>query len=237
MYTRPRNGRAYTAVGFRKAAPKVYVAAPGGYRPRTYRAYRRTPYRSYQVTRGYPRGTQGEFKSVDTTIAVNSDTTGAIVLLNGIARGDDINERTGRQVTLRSVQLSLTFGVVSGTGIDQYQRYMVVLDHQPNGAALAITDVLDGVTVTHQRNLNNRKRFTVLMDKHYSLNASAESGSRRVSQMYRRLNTVVDFNGGDAGTIADITTNSVYFISIGSVAAGATAGSVIGTARIRYTDM
>ena len=39
------------------------------------------------------------------------DYTGApiIKLLNGIARGDDINERNGRQVIMKSVQINMVF--------------------------------------------------------------------------------------------------------------------------------
>jgi len=74
------------------------------------------------------------------------------------------------------------------------------------------------------------------MDKKFQLNASGESGSERMFKFYRRLAHPVTFNSGDAGTVADITTGSLYLIYIGSIAAGATAGSIVGHCRIRYSD-
>ena len=53
---------------------------------------------------------------------------------------------------------------------------------------------------------------------------------------YRRLNHPVTFNAGDAGTVADITTGSLYFLVVGSEAAGATAGTVSGRVRVRFDD-
>lgn len=188
-----------------------------------------------RATRGLQLAT-GEFKAIDTVVSVAADTTSAVTLLNGCARGDDINERTGREVVMRSIQLCVRATVTAGTGIDQWHRYIVVYDRQTNGAALTFANVISALDVSAPRNLENRRRFTILMDKKFHLNATAESGSQRLISYYRRLRHPITFNNGDAGTVADITTGSLYLITYGSVAAGQTAGSAYGVVRVRYED-
>jgi len=180
---------------------------------------------------------QGEFKSVDLVHDTVSTATGTSVnLLNGIARGDEINERIGREVTMRSIQVKGNCHVTAGTGVDQIHRVMIIYDRQTNAAALTAAQVLVAVGVDQPRNLENRKRFKILFDRSFALNASGKPGSYRTWQFYRRLAHPVTFNAGDAGTVADITTGSLYFVTIGTELAGATAGQTTYSCRIRYTD-
>lgn len=191
----------------------------------------------HRVVRGYPYGTRAELKAVDTTISQVADTTGAVTLLNGIARGDDINQRVGRRVRLASLQASIVNYVTPTTGIDQTHRCLIVYDKQSNGVAPAITDVLVSASTVAMPNLDNRQRFVILYDKLMHLNASAEPGSMVAFKISKRLPYGVQFNSGDAGTVADIQTGGLFFITIGSVAAGGTAGTFSGRIRVRYTDM
>jgi len=179
---------------------------------------------------------QGEFKCVDVLCGGAVDTTTAVDLVNGIARGDELDQRIGRELTMRSVQIDMVTKATAGTGIAQQHRILLVYDRQTNATALTAVQVLTGATVYSPRNLENRRRFKILMDKKFQLNASGESGSERMFKFYRRLAHPVTFNSGDAGTVADITTGSLYLIYIGSIAAGATAGSIVGHCRIRYSD-
>lgn len=198
--------------------------------------------RAADVVMGTNRATRGlilspgEFKSVDTAVVGAVDSTGSVTLINGIARGDDINERDGREVTMKSIQCTVQLYVTDTTGLDQSQRILVVYDKQTNAAAPAVTDILTAATVFSPRNLENRKRFTVLMDRCYTLNASAESGSSRLFKWYRRLRHPITFNSGNAGTVADIVTGGLYVVLIGNRAAGATAGAIDSYFRVRYLD-
>lgn len=164
-------------------------------------------------------------KAVTVAVSTAANTTGAITLLNGIAPGTDIDQRLGRAVIMDELQLILTDNVTAGSGIDQYHRLMLVLDRQPNGAALAILDVLDVVATNSHPNLANRSRFLILKDELHPLNAAAEPGSFRSYRWQFPLRTRITFNAGVAGTVADIATNSLYFICIGSAVAGVTAGA------------
>lgn len=159
------------------------------------------------------------------------------MLLNGCAPGSALNQRVGRHINMIRAEFSTRTGVTATTGIDQDARFLVVLDKQPNGDAPAVTDILDAVTALSQPNLAYSERFKILADRVFELNASAEPGSRRYVRMTVPLNKVVTYNSGTAGTIADISTNSLYFVQIGSVAAGATAGNVYGQCRLRFSDV
>jgi hypothetical protein len=137
---------------------------------------------------------------------------------------------------MKHIKYHLLGSVTAGTGIDQSHRLLIVLDRQPNGAAPAINDILTGGT-TSQYNLSNQLRFAILMDERYYLNASGEPGAGAVFDGKIGVGAIEQFNSGTAGTVADITTNSLYLLVLGTVVAGATAGTVAGSIRYRFTDM
>ena len=95
----------------------------------------------------------GEFKSVDTVLSQPIDQTGAVTLVNGIARGDEINERNGRELTMRSIQFNARAYATSGTGSDQIGRVLIVYDRQTNAAALTGAQVLASFDTNSPRNL------------------------------------------------------------------------------------
>lgn len=184
------------------------------------------------------REDSGEFKSVDVSANLAADTTSAVQLLNGIARGDEINERTGREVMMRSIQLNVLFKSTIATGVDQQQRLLIVYDRQTNATACTMAQVVSAVSLLSPRNLENRRRFKILFDELVviSQTVAAEEGNQKIKRFYRRLRHPVTFNSGDAGTVADITTGSLYAIAYGSEAAGVTAGTITINSRIRYQD-
>lgn len=184
---------------------------------------------------------QGEWKYVDTVVSQAADSTGAMTLLNGLVPGTGASQRIGMKVALRSIEFKGQVRVTAATGADQIQRYIVLLDRQANGAApAALTDFLNGAGVYYSlRNLANRRRFKAIHDRMFSLNATGEPDSQRCWKFYIKFRKpiTVEFNAGNAGTVADIVTNSLYFISLGQAPAGATAGSILGYCRLRYTDL
>jgi len=192
--------------------------------------------------RGLMRSSRSEWKSVETYVTPVTGYDGAancLALVNPIARGDDINERTGRQVIMKSVEFRADVQV-DAAGVDQTARVLLVYDKQTNASALTAAQVFHGAEAAHRpfqmRNLENRSRFTCLMDKTVVLNAAGESGSKRSIKFYRKLNLPVTFNNGDGAGVADIVTGSLYIIATGTEAAGATDGSVVGYCRVRYED-
>lgn len=178
---------------------------------------------------------RGELKAKDTSASMDMDTTGTRTLLNGIARGDDIADRTGRQINMRSIELRC-FVTGNAAAVDQHVRLLVVYDRQTNAAQAAATDVLVTNEPRSLKTLENRERFVILVDKQLYLNAAAEPGTARVFKMYRRMNLPTTFNSGDAGTVADITTGSLFAMSVGNQAPGNTAATCYVNARLRYQD-
>lgn len=177
-----------------------------------------------------------ELKASDTSVSLATDTTGAILLVNGLVPGVALNERIARLVHADKLTLRLAAAATAATGVDQIHRVMVVMDKQPNGVALAITDVVDSVNTAALLNLSNQARFKILYDRRFYLNASGEPGSLQLITDTLRLHSTVQFNAGVAGTVADITTNSIYLITIGNVVAGVGAGTVSGRVRFRFYD-
>ena len=205
-----------------------YITAPYTAK-RTYSVKRRPTYR-----KRYNKSI--EFKTIDVALDVVSDSTGSITLLNGLIRGTDYTNRIGRKVTLRSIEIKGQNYVTPGTGVDQNQRVLIVHDRDPTGVLPAITDILTAVTPVALRNLDNRTRFNILLDKRFQLNATAESMSTRLWKYYKRFYKMMDFNGNNFGDIRDITQGAIYYVSLGNKAAGVTAGSSLANVRIRYTD-
>jgi hypothetical protein len=189
---------------------------------------------SFRVSRGSSQKSLTA-KAVDVVTASAVNTTGVLVLLNGLAPGTAINQRLGQRTHFTSGALDVNSTVTATTGTDQFSRFLVVLDKQPNGAAFAITDVLTAVSVIAPINLSNRNRFVVYVDQKFHLNASAEPGSQK-SFHCRMPAFVTSYNTGTAGTIADITTNALYFVAIGDNVAGVTAASDTIVSRLFFRD-
>jgi len=175
---------------------------------------------------------------LDTAATYAVDSAGSLALLNGLVPGTGATERIGQKITIRSLELRAYNYVTPATGEDQLHRMLIVLDRQTNAAALTIAGVLQSANVYSPRNLQNRKRFKILYDKMFNLNAAAEPGSRRALKMYMKLRRpiIADYNTGNAGTVADIVTNSLYLINLGTNPAGVTAGGSNSWIRMRYSD-
>lgn len=140
-------------------------------------------------------------------------------------------------VEMGNVTLRMMSRVTPGTGVDQFHRVLIIVDHQANGVVPSATDVLTTESYLSQHNPANRLRFEYLYDKTYYLNASGEPGSAKNFVLTRNIRCNTMFNDGVAGTVADITTNSVYLMILGSEAAGATAGTVSYNAAVHFRDL
>lgn len=185
-----------------------------------------------------PRSRRGELKVKDTLIDSDINTVGDMILLNGIARGDDISERIGRQIELVSVNFEGTvYG--SATTVNQNIRWAIVYDRFPNGVAPTIPLIYTSISdPSSPRVLDNRNRFTVLASKHLTVSAPGGIHDQFVVKKYRGLRGFeTTFNSGDAGTVADIQSGALYLLMHGTVNDGATECSCYGNVRVRFRDM
>lgn len=162
-------------------------------------------------------------------------TPGATFLLNGLVPDSTATGRIGRRVMIKSLYLRLSWAAGPTSTGSAPLRMLIVYDKQANAAAPAVTDILATDAFTSMNNISNRDRFVTLCDK--LVEPCGVGVSLGVATaFYKKLNLAVQYNAGTAGTIADITSGSIYvlFAQSGQIAT-ANAG-VTWYARVRYTD-
>lgn len=173
-----------------------------GYRKKRYRkTYRRRRYIPYRP----------EFKSSDEYHA-NAGITraGTFYLLNGLTKGNERDERNGRQVVNKVLQARIEVNLDQEVEDTVQTRILLVQDRQPNGSVFGINDLLqDNIRITSFYRTGWSQRFRVLFDK--TVWVKTEFPVRRLN-IYKKVNTVTKFGSGDAGTVSDITTNSYYIV-------------------------
>lgn len=191
----------------------------------------------FPALRGWA-GSRSELKYLDSSVASEASTTGELLLLNGLSLGNTAITRVGQQVSIKSLQITGRWA--NDQAVPQAMRIMVFIDKQANGAAPAVTDLLNSVVPTALRNLAWRKRFNVIVDKFYSVGgytAAVETNVYRVVKMYIKFKRPlkVEYNTGNNGNIQDIAANSLYWCVVGNQAAPGGC-PFVGNARIRFYD-
>lgn len=178
----------------------------------------------------------GELKWKDTDISdATINDTETLTLLNGMVGGVD-QLRIGRQITIRSIQLR-GFFYSNASDKGEYVFWAVVYDKQPNAAAFTWVDVYTAdAAYPLLRNLNNRKRFKILGQGTVVVPKTGADYMQIPLEWYKKVKLATEYNATNGGTIADITSGSLYFI-LRSGANGATFPALYASARIRYTDM
>lgn len=189
----------------------------------------------------------GELKFLDTAPAVqpltfgNSSFAGSVPptatnLLNGIAPGSSASQRIGRKLIIKSVYIrwNATLGAASTLGSPL--RIIVFYDKQCNAALPATTDVLIADSFIAPNNLSNRDRFVIISDV-LTPSLSTQGDNTIAGTIYKKLNLEVMFNAGVAGTVADITSGSLFIMAAQSGTLGTANGGFSYYSRVRYTDV
>lgn len=162
-------------------------------------------------------------------------TSGTLTLLNGCVQGAGASNRISRRVTLRSVQLRGRIQMAATTTGASPIRLIVFYDRQSNGAAPSATDLLTGNSISDFTNLSNNRRFLIVADEIRSCIGTAGPQSVYFN-FYRKLNLVTEFNTGNAGTVADIATGSLYVLAYASPGIGVASLNCDVQSRVRFTD-
>lgn len=156
----------------------------------------------------------------------------ALTFLNQIAQGTTANQRVGRRLTITKLTIRWKTLVT-------YGRLLVVYDHQSNGTAAAITDILTVNDINGVMNLINNDRFYVMHDEYIncSNNNSANQGGMAGtftwdSRKKRNSPLQNQWSNATTGGIADCTTGAIYIMW----AADTTTSVLSFLSRIRYTD-
>lgn len=158
----------------------------------------------------------------DTTISTTeghncaADATNS-TLLNGIAVGTDVDERTGRTIVLRNLMCRWNlFYEPSLTVIPYIFTVAIVRDSQPQSSAPNWTDVFAVADPNSFLNVNNSGRFRVVYRKTGEIGPDqpATSYSRAPHGEYiKTLNDKVRYDGTGA-TVSDLSTNAYWLMYI-----------------------
>ncbi len=173
-----------------------------------------------------------EFKSIDVeALPLTPTPTGIVSLLNASIQGDDFDNRDGRQIRFKSIRVALNIRM-NASATQTSMRAIIVLDKQPNGILMVLTDLLTAVGITQFRNLDNRKRFVILWNRVVNL---SDNGSQITTiQYYKKLNMHTTYDDSNNGNITDIETNAMYLVLISTEATNTP--SVFTSVRMRFID-
>jgi len=201
------------------------------------------------ATRGY-RLNPVEKKVFDRTMnGFGADNlTGTAALLCNPVLGSDMNQRIGRKIIMKSIYIrgcikrTPSINMVNAIVGPYLGRMILVYDQQPNGAAIAASDVLDNVDSWSHLKLDNRDRFKILYDKEFALDSwwldapTAGNWNRdtQAIKKYKKLNLEVIFSSS-TGTIGDIQSGALWLIFVGDRPLNDDAQFFLRT-RVRYVD-
>jgi len=231
-------------------SPKRVASAriTAGWRP-TGTAARRLNFRGSSVSRARylshrlnRRGVASrETGYVDTAAAgYNCDTTGSIALIGTIPQGTSVQERVGKKVILKSIQMRGRVETnAAATAIDC--AVLIVYDKRPTGSLPAVADVLVSASPNAFNNDVNSGRFRILRRYDFVLVGSAANAYTEASMKdasdYFKVNRPEIFKAAGTGAIGDIEEGAVYVVTVGGLAAGTGAATATLAFRTRFIDV
>lgn len=213
----------------------------------------------YQVGRSLFRRTpQVELKAFDTPQFTNafrtpSAATSLSPVINVLINGPELYQRIGRKIYMKSLQIK-GFILNAATSVQDTIRLMLVYDSQSNGAAPVIADILANMNGTPATtgmsmvNLNNRQRFQILRDQHWTVPAVTNTagvltngpqfndtmGRFEINWFVKLKGLETVYNNLNGGTIADLASGALYMAFV-SNDVDAT-WNFRGVSRLRYYD-
>lgn len=137
--------------------------------------------------------------------------------LSQMGRGTGSGQRIGDQMLITSIQLkgAMTVGAQGYNAV----RIMVLLDKMPDGNTLQQNDIITdgGFPMSSPLQMANSRRLKILWTR--TISWSAGTPIIKTFAMYKTLNLPVRYNGA-GGTLAGVTSNSLYLVVFGNSAIG-----------------
>lgn len=166
-------------------------------------------------------------------------TTGTIRLIATIANGSSVNQRFGKKIAYKGVQIR---GFIDSGSTTQncYCATMLVYDRKPTNALPAITDILVAVNSGSFLNDVNSDRFQIVRRLNHMLIGvdGNNSASAFFIDEYVKLNKrPAEFGSAGTGAIGDITKGALYLVTVGDVATGTADGAGVLNTRTRFIDL
>ena len=207
----------------------------------------------YQKGRELARQPKSELKAFDlSNFASVFQPAGIFTLLNIPINGPEMYQRVGRKMYMKSLHVR-GFCLNVATSLQDMGRIIIFYDSQPNAAVSNIAALLQDsnlaatTSVFSEINLNNRERFKIIRDHQIMLPAVTNTAgvltngpltldpiksTMNIDMFIKLKGLETIFNGVNGGTIADITSGSLYMLTVSN----ATGWEFSGTTRLRYYD-
>lgn len=185
---------------------------------------------------------KSEWKYLDTPISATVSQTASLTLLNGMQNGNTATTRIGSKIDIKSLQMRMDMSsVLSNVTLGSEIRLVILQDKQTNGAAPPnLASIMTSADYLGMRNLDNRKRYKFLLDKTFVITPTGTEGQEQFYTKYLKWNRrpiQTEYNSTNAGTVADITTNSLYVLLVGDQVSASYTPGLNGLFRIRFTDV
>lgn len=193
--------------------------------------------RTYQAGRELLKTPKQELKAFDVAATgINFDTPAnppVFVALNAVVNGAELYQRVGRKIYMKNIHIR-GFVVNTATSTQDMGRILVVYDSQPNIAFPTIAQLLQDSNAAaatsglSEINLTNRARFQILRDYQVLLPSATNTAGVLTNfemtdqiknsfniDMFIKLKGLESvFNGTNGGTIADITSGSIFITCV-----------------------
>lgn len=194
--------------------PKVYLR--GSVTPKPVTAKRARNIAQQEAKRCMQR--LAEKKHLTTSIGgANIAAAGVVNSAVVLSQGSSASTRTGNQIHLSLLTMMGNASIAAASAGDLY-RLIVGWDTEADGAAPAVTDVLETAAFTATYNRDKVKpggRFMILTDKIIQCNAmTAVTGAVVHPIRYTRKLDKVVYYQSNAGTISDVLKNNLFTIQI-----------------------
>jgi hypothetical protein len=137
-----------------------------------------------------------EVKEITTSSTGTVSSTGSVTSMVAIAEGDDISNRTGRKIHLKSLQIrGFALNNDLTTSDASIVRLMIIRDNSFGSTAPTIANVLQGGQAYGLRAQEVEKKYavTVLYDKFMGLDVN--SRNQILFEKYKKLNSMVVYDG------------------------------------------
>ncbi len=182
----------------------------------------------YGINRRSAKGYPKELKFHDSTLtSVTLQQVGGVLnsSLNATAAGTGESQRIGRKITIHSITiravLTLPTATTKLTALDTW-RLILVQDKQANGASVNWNTVMEDLRIDTHRNLAQKNRFNILMDRQGALNSQAGGGDgttedyigvKKMFFFHKKLNMPIEFDGVTGG-LTEIKSNNLVLLGI-----------------------
>lgn len=176
-----------------------------------------------------------EIKNHDTGLTQTAiSSTFQIIELTNIAQGDTTLTRDGASLKLTGVALKYKLSQ-HASAVNTQVRILLVHDTQTNqatyGAVALLSDATIHDAIVSPRNLDNARRFKVLMDRVHSFSGTGRTNSTH--SFYKKLNIKIRYDNA-AAAITSLTQSSLSLVLVSDEATNTPLITHI--IRLRYVD-